>query len=77
MKEEFKTIDELYQRVLPALKSKTKEFKKKKKDINEEEIWNVLSKYKWIDSVNLTLFDIVDDILKLTITDFNNYKSRE
>ncbi len=61
---EFKSIEELYQRVKPALNSKVKEFKRNKMDfIKEEDIWNYLIETKWKNGKGLELFDIVDDIL--------------
>ena len=65
MIEEFKSQEELYQRVSPALKFKVREFELEKK-LTELEIWNFLSK-KWKLSNNLTLYDIVDDIMKLKL----------
>ena len=60
----FDSIEELYSRVLPALKSKKRElYRNKIKYINEQDIWDVLSKNNWKNDKNLTLADIVDDIL--------------
>ena len=60
----FESINELYNRVLPALKSKKKELKKNNiKYISEKDIWLVISKFKWQKQKDLTLADIVDDIL--------------
>jgi len=74
MIEEFKTIDELFQRVLPALKTKSSELSLSGVKVSEEEIWKFLSETKWKDSTHLTLFDIVDDILELEVTDLKNNK---
>jgi len=65
MIDEFKSIEELYQRISPALKTKVREFIVEK-EVTEKEIWNFLSK-KWKDDKHLTLFDIVDDIMKLKL----------
>ena len=62
----FNSINDLYNRVLPALKSKRKELKKNSINyITEKDIWLVLSKNKWQKEKNLTLADIVDDILNI------------
>ena len=46
--ENFKTVPELYRRVLPALKSKRKELELKKLGfITENDIWNCLRRTKW------------------------------
>ena len=65
MIDEFKSQEELYQRVLPALKSKVREFEIEK-EVTELEIWNFLSS-KWRVEEHLTLYDIVDDIMKLKL----------
>ncbi len=64
--ENFKTVPELYRRVLPALKSKRKELQLKKLGfITEQDIWNCLRRTKWARDAELTLFDVVDDILNI------------
>ena len=74
MEQEFKNLDELYQRVLPALKTKVSELNASNHDISVEEIWKHLAESKWKESKNLTLFDIVDDIIKFKITDLEKDK---
>ena len=62
----FNSVNELYSRVLPALKSKKKELVRNKiKYIDEKEIWNLLSSNTWRNHKDLTLADIVDDILNI------------
>ena len=72
MEQEFKNLDELYQRVLPALKTKVSELSVSNNQISEIEIWKHLAEAKWKDSKNLTLFDIVADIVNFKITDLEN-----
>lgn len=75
MIEEFQTIDELYERVLPALDARVCELKNMGVEINSDAIWDYLIINKWKNGNNLTLFDIVDDILNtdyLKILDFIN-----
>ena len=72
MKEEFKNLDELYQRVLPALKTKVSELSYSNYQIRPEDIWKNLSENKWKGSQNLTLYDIVNDIVNFKITDLEN-----
>lgn len=72
--ENFKTLKELYIRVLPALKSKVKELKTKNIFyITEEDIWQFLKTRKWHTKSDLTLYDIVNDILFLEETELINY----
>ncbi len=61
---DFESQEELYKRVLPALKSKRKlilldGFKSVKKN----DIWNYLKDNKWNNQSGLELCDMVDDIL--------------
>lgn len=62
--EKFDSITELYKRVLPALRSKKKELTISKLSfVTEKDIWDYLRNNKWNKETNLTLFDIVNDIL--------------
>lgn len=65
MKEEkFTSLEELYRRLLPALKTKKNEMAREKmKFITVQEIWVYMCKHKWSGKNNLTLADMVDDIL--------------
>lgn len=64
MVEEFSSITELYQRLLPALKTKSSEMKRKGYPyITEEDIWNYLKEKKWKLAQGLSLYQMVDDIL--------------
>ena len=62
----FENVGELYNRLKPALRSKTKELKLRHKlTIKEKDIFEYLSENKWNESNDLTLYDMVDDILYL------------
>ena len=69
MEIEFKNLLELKNRIEPAIKSKAKEFNK----IKEEEIWNYL-KSKWKNWTNLTLYDLINDIMNLKEIEIGEYK---
>lgn len=69
MIDEFKSIDELFDRVEPALKVKVREGISLGYQITDNDIWNYLVKSKWKKARNLMLSDVVDDILNL---DLNN-----
>lgn len=70
----FKTLNELYNRLLPALRSKKKELTKDGYNyIHEEDIWNYLKQNKWKKNVDLTLDKMVDDILNTNNQEFDNY----
>ena len=78
MNDEFQSIDELYQRVLPALRTKRHKLSLLGITfVSEEDIWKLLMD-KWKHGRGLTLFDIVDDILKLDIdVILDNYVEKE
>lgn len=64
MENEIKSLNELYNRIKPALYSKKLELCKMGLSyIKEEDIWNYLIESKWKKSAGLELFNIVDDIL--------------
>ena len=64
MNDEFQSVKELYQRVLPALRTKVHKLNSRGVFVVEEDIWNLLME-KWKKERGLTLYDIVNDILKL------------
>lgn len=58
---EFNNLQELKTRITPALNTKVKEINSY---VTEEDIWKYL-KAKWKTSTNLTLYDIINDIINL------------
>ncbi len=74
----FKSLQELYERILPALKSKTREIHKKGMDyIHEEDIWNYLKTYKWTSSRSLDLGDMVNDIFNIEERELDSFVKNE
>ncbi|HHX33262.1 MAG TPA: hypothetical protein GX713_03455 [Mollicutes bacterium] len=70
----FNTIEELYNKLLPALKTKVNDLKRKHIIyIKEEDIWEYLTKSYWKNSKELTLADMVNDILSTPDSDLENY----
>lgn len=70
---EFNSLKELKERVTPALNTKLKELKSKNyNSITIDDIWNFLIK-KWKNGKNLTLYDIINDILNLDNEDIEEY----
>ena len=63
---EFNNIDELKQRVTPALKLRVRELKRKNINLTVDELWNYFIRI-WKDQQNLTLATLVDDILNREI----------
>ena len=62
---EFNTLIELRDRLDAALTTKAGELKEKGIVMSNDDIWNYLSSTKWKNAKGLTLFDMVEDILKL------------
>lgn len=62
---EFNTLLELRDRLDVALTTKAGELKEKGIVMSNDDIWNYLSSTKWKNAKGLTLFDMVEDILKL------------
>lgn len=71
---EFHSLEELWNRVHPALRVKVKDFKRLGlKDFSDRDIWDYLIESKWKNGFNLMLSDIVDDIMKLDSSEFKKY----
>ena len=69
MIEEFKSIEELFDRVKPALNIKVREASSLGYQIKVNDIWKHLINSKWKSAKNLMLSDIVDDILSFDFRD--------
>lgn len=75
---EFKTLEELYKRIRPALYTKKEEMRRSGYPyIEEEDIWNYLKDEKWIKTNNLTLYQMVDDILNIDNAYIDSYLKRK
>ena len=71
---EFSSLEELYKRVRPALKSKVDELQKYGNlSISKYDLWKCLIINKWRNETGLMLSDIVDDILKVNNEEVNSY----
>ncbi len=76
--DEIISITELYKKVLPALRIKKREFNREKIYFaKEKDIWSCLEKTIWQSQHNLTLFDIVNDILNLKLDYFLDFLKQE
>ena len=64
---EFQNIKELYKRVMPALRVRKRLLLKKGINVSEKQIFEYLSKEKWSKGYNITLNDIVSDIINCDI----------
>ncbi len=60
----FSSLKELYERVKPALTTKKEEMRRCGINyIKEEDIWNYFKETKWIKATDLSLYQMVTDIL--------------
>ncbi len=70
----FSSLNELYERLIPALNVKVNELIRNKYNyIKKEDIWNYLKDNKWSNARNLTLADMVDDILYCDNIELDKY----
>ncbi len=71
---EFKSLDDLFKRLKPALYSKVVELKRMGLEyIKEEDIFNYLSQNLWSKKDNLSIADLTNDILYLDKNLITNY----
>lgn len=63
---EFKSIEELKNRVMPALRIRVRELKKDNYQVTEDSLWEYFVRI-WQNKKNLTLADLVDDVLNAKI----------
>ena len=70
---EYKSQKELYLNLVPALNVKMKHLKRSNyKNITREDIWNYLRDNKWRYGIDLTLADMVQDIIHLDNLEIKN-----
>lgn len=64
MDPEFNNIKELYKRLRPALDTKASEMHRQGYNyIKADDVWNYLKEVKWKKSHNLSLYEMVNNIL--------------
>lgn len=59
----FNSVDELKKRLTPALRIRGKELKKQGIIVTQEELWYYFVNNFWKNATNLSLYDMVNDIL--------------
>ena len=71
---EYKSQEELYQGLIPAIHVKLKLLKRGNYNmITENDIWNYLRESKWKNSINLTISEMVNDIIHADNKDIDIY----
>ncbi len=74
MNTEFTTLEQLYERLKPALRTKMREMRSLGYAyVREEDIWNYLKEVKWTNSKNLLLFEMVRDVLNVDNGSVDSY----
>ena len=73
---EYKTEKELYTSLRGAFQVKLRMIKDKYDYIKMIDIWNYLKINKWQYSVDLTLADMVNDIIHTDNMEINDYKAK-
>ncbi len=64
VEQSFKTLEDLYNRVYPALRIKVRDMKLEKfVFIDEDLLWNYFCQKKWKLAKRITLGEMIDDIL--------------
>lgn len=71
---EFETVEDLYRRLIPALRTKQREMRRNGYPyIREEDIWNYLKEVKWVRARNLLLYEMVNDVLGTSEEQIDSY----
>ncbi len=73
---DINTLSQLYNRLLPAFKTKKDELKKENIVVREIDLWNYLKEKIWINNKNLTLYDMINDIFNIDINRLKIYISK-
>ncbi len=71
----FKSITDLYKRLLPALNDRKFELKRINIITSEKEIWQYLKDNIWTSSIDLSLDKMVSDIFNFEIEKFLEHRS--
>ena len=73
----FNSLEELYQKVLPALETKVADLKRHNiKHIETEDVWNYLKTNYWRKAETLSLGEIVNDILSTPNEELEKYMAK-
>ena len=74
MENEFNSEKDLYNRLLPALRTKVAEAQRNGMNyIHVEDIWNYLKVSKWSKCRDLFLYQMVDDIINTELYKIDDY----
>lgn len=75
--EKFSGLNDLYQRLQPALSTKVTELRREKiNGISEKDIWNYCVVNIWNMKKDLRIYEMVDDILNTDILNLEIFKRK-
>ena len=75
---QFTSLQQLYQKLIPAFNVKNRLIKNSKYNhITNENIWEYLAETKWKNAYNLELPEMVNDIITVDLEEINNYIETE
>lgn len=70
----IKSLEELYQRLIPAFNVKISDLKRNGiNNIKKEDIWDYLKNNNWRKKNNLSLAEMVDDIINISNSEVVNF----
>lgn len=71
---EFTSLAQLYRKLLPAFKVKKRLILNSRyKHITNENIWTYLTETKWKEANNLSLPEMINDIITVDLEEINKY----
>lgn len=71
--DEYTNIKELFEGLKPAFNVKLRLINKEYDYITKTDIWNYLKINKWCNDINLTIADMVDDIIMVDIFEVDKF----
>ncbi len=75
---EYKSQLELYKNLIPALNVKLRLLKNSNfNEITKKDVWNYLKTNKWTNSINLTISEMVNDIIHADNKEIDIYVKKQ
>lgn len=71
---EYTSLIDLYRSLIPAFNVKKRLLSLENYNITNEDIWKYLAATKWKSSIDLTLADMVNDIITADTNEIINFK---
>ena len=71
---EYTSQKELYLALIPVFNVKKRLISITEYKVNNHQIWTYLIKSKWKKSINLSISEVVNDIINVDVEEINNFK---